>query len=114
MEVLKTKYVIWAADATRALQFYRDAFDGDITLETPYWNEVVVAGSIIGVHPGGEGKRTWTGLSFQVADVLKGVDAVKAAGGDLLKEPQEEDGLIHLAMCVDPEGNEFMLTAARE
>lgn len=113
MQVLKTKYVIWAADAARAIKFYAEAFDAEVTLETPHWNEVLVAGAVVGIHPGGEGKRTWTGLSFQVADVLAAVEVVKSAGGGLVREPQEEDGFVHLAMCFDTEGNEFMLTAKR-
>jgi len=113
MKVLKVKYVVWAADVSRALSFYQDAFDGEITLETPHWNEIEVSGATIGVHPGGSGKKTWTGMSFQVEDVREGVAAVLAAGGVLLKEPEEEDGFIHLAMCADSEQNEFMLTAKR-
>lgn len=113
MKVLKVKYVVWASNASRALSFYRDAFDGKITLQTPHWNEVEVAGATIGVHPGGAGKTTWTGMSFQVEDVRVGVAAVLAAGGALRKEPEEEDGFIHLAMCADTEQNEFMLTAKR-
>ncbi len=35
-------------------------------------SEVKVCGSTIGIHGGGEGKRTWTGMSFQVADVAAG------------------------------------------
>ena len=113
MKVSKVKYVIWAADAERALEFYCTVFGGEVTVETPHWNEVVVAEATIGVHPGGEGKRTWTGLSFQVPDIPAAIDAIKAAGGLLLKEPQEEDGFIHLAKCADTEKNEIMLTTAR-
>jgi predicted enzyme related to lactoylglutathione lyase len=53
-------------------------------------------------------------LSLQVADVIAGGRAVAAAGGVLVKEPEPENGEPpHLAMCVDPEGNEFMLTRKR-
>ncbi|MGB1130819.1 MAG: VOC family protein, partial [Haloferula sp.] len=58
--------------------------------------------------------RTWTGLTFQVADVVVGAKEVIARGGLCPKEPQPEDGEApHLAMCIDPEGNEFMLTRKR-
>ena len=74
----------------------------------------MISGVSIGIHGGGDGKVTWTGMSFQVADVVQGASEVKAAGGTLTKEPQEEDGEPpHLAMCRDPEGNEFMLTRKR-
>ena len=53
-------------------------------------------------------------MSFQVSDVVRGAAEVKATGGVLKKEPQEKDGEPpHLAMCRDPEGNEFMLTRKR-
>jgi predicted enzyme related to lactoylglutathione lyase len=77
-------------------------------------SEVVISGATIAIHSGGDGSRTWTGLSFQVPDVLAGGREVVAAGGQLTREPQPEgDEPPHLAMCVDPEGNEFMLTRKR-
>src|SRR6188508_1344004 len=70
--------------------------------------------SVIGIHGGGEGARTWTGLSFQVPDVIAGAAEIVAAGGQLVREPQPENGEPpHLAMCIDPEGNEIMLTRKR-
>jgi predicted enzyme related to lactoylglutathione lyase len=69
---------------------------------------------VIGIHSGGEGKRTWTGISFQVPDVVAAARDVVAAGGTLTREPEPENGEPpHLAMCVDPEGNEFMLFRKR-
>jgi predicted enzyme related to lactoylglutathione lyase len=75
---------------------------------------VGILDAVIGIHSGGEGKRTWTGLSFQVADVVSGARDVVAAGGQLTRQPEPENGEPpHLAMCVDTEGNEFMLTRKR-
>ncbi len=115
MKVERVKYILWAADMERALRFYRDLFGGEVRKQSEVISEVVVAGAVIGIHGGGEGKRTWTGLSFQIPDVVEGAAALVAAGGQLLREPQpEEDGEPpHLAMCVDPEGNEIMLTRKR-
>jgi len=94
MHVERLKYIIWAADTA-------------VT-------DVEVAGGIIGIHGGGEGKRTWTGMSFQVADVIAGAAEIVAAGGQLLREPQPENGEPpHLAMCQDTEGNEIMLSRKR-
>ena len=114
MKVEKVKYVIWAADMNRALRFYRDLFEGEVLKQNEVISEVEVAGALIGIHEGGEGKRTWTGLSFQVADVVAGARKLVEAGGTLQREPRSEDGEPpHLAMCVDPEGNEIMLTRKR-
>ena len=109
------KYVIWAADMDRAVAFYRDLCGGRLLKQNSVIAEVEILGSVIGIHSGGEGKRTWTGLSFQVPDVIVGAREVVAAGGQVVREPEPEDGEPpHLAMCVDPEGNEFRLSRKRE
>jgi lactoylglutathione lyase len=114
MKVERVKYVIWAADPKRAVRFYRQVFGGEVLKESEVISEVSLCGATIGIHGGGEGKRTWTGLSFQVADVIAGAQEVVAAGGQLTRKPQPEGGEPpHLAMCVDTEGNEFMLTRKR-
>ncbi|MBL9117413.1 MAG: VOC family protein [Verrucomicrobiaceae bacterium] len=114
MNVERMKYVIWAADMNRAVGFYSGLFGGKVLKQNEIISEVEICGGVIGIHGGGEGHRTWTGLSFQVPDVVAGAQEVVAAGGSLIKEPEPEDGEPpHLAMCVDPEGNEFMLTRKR-
>jgi lactoylglutathione lyase len=114
MHVERVKYIIWAADMDRAVTFYRDLLGGVVLKQNSVIAEVEILGSVIGIHSGGEGKRTWTGLSFQVPDVVAGAREVVAAGGLLVREPEPEDGEPpHLAMCVDTEGNEFMLSRKR-
>ena len=89
MNVERVKYVIWANDMERALNFYEAVFNGEIVKRSEVISEVAVAGTTIGIHGGGEGNVTWTGMTFQVADVVQGASEVKAAGGALTKEPQE-------------------------
>jgi lactoylglutathione lyase len=115
MNVERAKYIIWAAEMQRAVEFYRGTLDAKILRQSDVISEMEIAGAIIGIHGGGEGKRTWTGLSFQVADVLEGAHEVVAAGGQLLNEPVSDAAgePPHLAMCVDTEGNEFMLVRKR-
>ena len=69
MKVLQVKYALWASDWQKCLYFYRDLFEGEVTLEMEVWSEVKVQNAVLGIHGGGEGKRTWTGLSFQVDDL---------------------------------------------
>jgi lactoylglutathione lyase len=114
MHVERVKYLIWAADTERAVRFYETLFGAKITRQNPAVTDLDICGATIGIHSGGEGKRTWTGLSFQVADVVAGAAEVTAAGGILTHEPREENGEPpHLAMCADTEGNEFMLSRKR-
>ena len=114
MHVERVKYVIWAADMDRAVRFYCGPFGGRLLRQNPAITEVGILDAVIGIHSGGEGKRTWTGLSFQVPDVIAAGQEVVAAGGQLTLEPEPENGEPpHLAMCVDTEGNELMLTRKR-
>ena len=114
MQVEKLKYTIWAADSARAANFYKEAFGAEVVRQNPHIIELSVAGGLIAIHGGGEGKTTWTGLSFQVADVVAGAAEVIRLGGKCAREPQPEDGEApHLAMCEDTDGNQMMLSRAR-
>ena len=114
MNVERLNYVIWAVDMNRAVNFYATVFGGKVLKQNEIISEVEICGGVIGIHGGGEGGRTWTGLSFQVADVIEGAAEIVAAGGSLTREPQPENGEPpHLAMCVDTEGNDIMLSRKR-
>ena len=89
-------------------------FGAVIVRQNPHITELAVAGGLIAIHGGGEGRTTWTGLTFQVADVVAGAAEVVAAGGRCEREPQPEDGEPpHLAMCEDTDGNQIMLSRKR-
>jgi len=112
--VEKIKYTIWAVDSVRATAFYTGLFGAVVVRQNPHITELQIAGGLIAIHSGGEGLRTWTGITLQVPDVVVGAAAVRMAGGQCPREPQPEDGEPpHLAMCIDTEGNEFMLTRDR-
>ena len=42
MTVLKVKYALWAKDWERCVAFYKDMFDGEVTLYMEVWSEVQV------------------------------------------------------------------------
>lgn len=114
MRVEKLSYLIWASNLDRAVRFYREVFDAELVRQSEVMAELRIAGGLLGIHSGGEGKRTWTGLAFQVGDLFEGCAVLKRAGGEILREPEntpEEEA--HLAMCMDCDGNEIMLTKAR-
>ncbi len=114
MHVEQLKYTIWAADTVRATAFYQRVFGAEVVRQNPHITELLVAGGLIALHGGGEGKQTWTGLSFQVADVVAGAAEVIAAGGKCDRAPRPEGGeAAHLAMCEDTDGNQIMLTRKR-
>ena len=114
MIVEKLKYTIWAADSERAAAFYIKTFGAEISNKNPHITELKIGTGYIAIHGGGEGKKTWTGLTFQVADVVACAAEVIANGGKCEREPQPEDGEPpHLAMCEDTDGNQIMLSRAR-
>ncbi len=115
MELQAVKYTIWAADRERCRDFYLALFDGgSVKKDNAFITELDLAGATLSIHGGGEGKPTWTGLSFQVADVVAGGEKVASLGGILRQKPEPEDGEpAHIAMCQDPDGNQFMLTRKR-
>ncbi len=114
MQVEKLKYIIWAKEMERAVRFYCEVFDAQIVRRSDVMAELAIAGSLLGIHGGGEGKRTWTGLSFQVGDLFAACDALRVGGGLVLREPEDTpEEPAHLAMCADTEGNEIMLTIRR-
>ena len=114
MQVEKLKYIIWAKDIDRAVGFYQSVFDATIVKQSEVMAELSVAGGLIGIHGGGEGKRTWTGMSFQIADLFGGCDLLKEHGGTVIRPPEDTpEEPAHLAMCADPDGNEIMLTKKR-
>ena len=114
MRVEKLKYIIWPKDFSGAIPFYRQVFGAEVAHQSEVMAELVIAGSILAIHSGGQGQRTWTGLNFQVDDLLAACDALTAAGGKILRQPLDTpEEPAHLAMCVDPDGNEIMITRKR-
>ena len=114
MKVEKVKYIIWAKDIERCINFYTTLFNANLIKKNEHIAELEISNSLIGIHSGGEGKKTWTGISFQVPDVVESAKELIASGGKLSREPEPEDGEApHLAMCEDTEGNQIMLTRNR-
>jgi len=86
----------------------------EVTHTSDVMAELVIAGGILGIHGGGQGQRTWTGLNFQVDDLFAACDALTAAGGEVLRPPLDTpEEPAHLAMCIDRDGNEIMITRRR-
>jgi lactoylglutathione lyase len=115
MTVERLKYIIWAKDTARAVAFYRDHLSAVVVRQNEHIAELEIAGTTLAIHSGGEDETTWTGLAFQVSDVVAGAQEIVAAGGSLSHEPMSDapGEPPHLAMCADPEGNRIMLTRKR-
>lgn len=112
--VPRSKIILWAKDVDRSIRFFQETFGAALLMSSPFVSNLQVANMLIGIHNGGDGEITWTGLAFQVEDIETAAAAVKAAGGALEREPEPENGEPpHLAMCLDPDNNQFMLFRQR-
>jgi predicted enzyme related to lactoylglutathione lyase len=111
MTVLKTYFMLMAADMDRAVRFYKDAFGLTESFTSPEWSELQAGGATVALHGGGTGEHQQTGLGFDVDDIDAACEAVVAAGGTITVPPRERAGEgIKLADVVDTEGNGFSIS----
>ena len=111
MKPQAVKYLLMAQDMDRAVAFYRDTMGFEESFSSPYWSELHSGGAILGLHGGGDGSRTPSGLSLHYEDVASAHTAAIAAGASSLQTPEQREGEpIILSTIVDPEGNIIMLT----
>ena len=114
MIVEAVKYTIWAADSAPRRQVLHHRLRGRNHPPEPTHHRRHIHGATISIHANGSGEKTWTGITFQVPDVVAAAAEVVAAGGTLSREPEPENGEPpHLAMCIDTDGNQIMLTRKR-
>ena len=113
MTVISTYLMVMVADMDRATAFYSDAFGADVKFASPYWTSLTIAGVAIGLHHGGEDATREIGLGFDVDELDAACALVIAAGGSVVKPPEQrpQEG-ITIATVADTEGNQFSLTLA--
>ena len=109
--VRKTYFMLMVVEMDRALHFYTEAFDATVSLHTPYWSELVVAGSTVALHPGRRGGDYETGLGFEVDNLQAALETAASLGGRITDPPRDRPGEgIRIAQLADTEGN--VLTVA--
>lgn len=111
MDVRRVVFMLMVQEMDRAVAFYRDVIGLDLRLHAGSWAELGHGDAIVALHGGGNGEYRSTGLGFAVADAAAACSEVSAAGGKVIRGPEERAGEgIILAHLVDPEGNGFDLT----
>ena len=104
--VHKAYFMLMVAEMDRAVQFYVDAVAATVSLHTPYWSEVVLAGATVALHPGRTGGDTATGLGFEVNDLDAALQTATSLGGRVTDAPRDRPGEgIRIAQLADTEGN---------
>ena len=111
MQPKAVKFVLMAQEMDRAIAFYRDVMGFEESFTSPHWSELRCGDAILGIHGGGDGSRTKSGLSLEYADVAAAFDTAVAGGATAVMKPQQREGEpIILGAIADPEGNEIALT----
>ena len=107
---------LWSEDLNRLLPFYRDLVGLPVALESPAF---VILGDFedprlcIGTHSEVRGapKDAYRWLVRLATDDLRGdLDRFRAAGVEVVEEPNDQGGGFWLGTVKDPEGNLVQLT----
>ena len=98
--------MLMVVEMDRAVRFYTDAFAASVSLNTPYWSEVVVAGATVALHPGRTGGDSECGLGVEVDDLEAALTTAGSLGGRVVDPPRDRPGEgIRIAQLADTEGN---------
>ena len=106
--------MVIVSDMKRSVEFYRDKLGIPLKFESPEWTEFQTGPTTLALHGGGiteerrEGAEKAAGtcsIGFNVPDLDKTYEELKALGVNFVMPPTERDGEgIRLAVCSDPDG----------
>lgn len=107
----KVKFMLMAANMSRAVKFYRDVVGLGEIFVSDFWSELSFGDAIIALHGGHDGARNPTGLSLQFEDALEAANRIEAGGAKIIESPTQREGEpILLGRFRDREGNEVYMT----
>ena len=107
--------MVVVSDMARSVAFYRDTLGIPLKFESPEWTEFNTGTTTLALHGGGVpqqhsgpptgGKAAGTGsIGFNVEDVDKTYEELKAKGVRFVLPPTSQPEGIKLAVAVDPDG----------
>lgn len=107
--------MVIVSDMARSVEFYRDKLGIPLKFESPDWTEFQTGTTTLALHSGGIPRERTGGagdkdagtcsIGFNVADVEKTYEELKAKGVRFVMPPTQRDGEgIKLAVCLDPDG----------
>ncbi|MGI8522173.1 MAG: VOC family protein [Nocardioides sp.] len=116
---------ICVADSRRAIEWYAEALGAEVVVEPIVMDdghvghcELAVGGASwmmsdefesAGVAPPLPGRGNDVTLHLTVADCDAGCDRARAAGADVVREPDDNPGIGRLAVFLDPFGHRWFL-----
>lgn len=108
--------MVVVSDMQRSVEFYRDKLGITLKFQSPDWTEFVTGTTTLALHGGGvipAERPAWDptkqagscSIGFNVADVDKTFEELKAKGIRFVMPPTQREGDgIKLAVCLDPDG----------
>lgn len=108
--------MVTVSDMARSVAFYRDVLGIPLKFESPDWTEFLTGATTLALHGGGlpaEAASRGNGdkiagtcsIGFNVEDVDKTYEELKAKGAIFVMPPSQREGEgIKLAVCIDPDG----------
>jgi lactoylglutathione lyase len=110
--------IIMTPDLERALGFYRDLLDGEVTYRFPPEGETGYVGMNLGsahlgigyapeTRPGADGQRFALWVYADSCD--EAIERLRAAGVTVTEEPADQPWGERLARVLDPDGNEVIV-----
>lgn len=108
--------MVVVSDMSRSVEFYRDRLGITLKFQSPDWTEFQTGTTTLALHGGGTKSTTppagdptkqagSCSIGFNVADVDKTYEELKAKGINFVMPPTQREGEgIKLAVCVDPDG----------
>ncbi|MCB1694376.1 MAG: VOC family protein [Pseudomonadales bacterium] len=114
MQVKDPLFILYVRDMDRAVAFWRDTFELEVTQHTPGWSMLRCGGATIALHILGrdssETVAPHAGVNLHVDDLDAGIASVLAAGGEHIVT-REPTSFVPVRMCElrDTEGNGFEL-----
>lgn len=102
-----TTIVLIVKDMDRSLAFDRDVLGLSVEMHSPYWSSLSAGNVSLGLPPESQHVKVSPGtgctFGFEVADILKTVQELKAKGVRIQGEPKHEN-FGWLAEIADPDG----------
>lgn len=107
---------LWSSDLQNLLPFYRDVLGLPVAMDSPgfvilgdFENPRLCIGTHSEVHGPTRDSHRWL-VRMASDDIFADVAQLKAAGVEVIEEPNDQGEGFWLATCVDPEGNLVQLT----
>jgi lactoylglutathione lyase len=108
--------MVVVSDMARSIEFYRDKLGIALKFESPQWTEFLTGTTTLALHgggvpqqhsgpPGGGKPAGACSIGFNVEDLDKTFEELKAKGVRFVMPPTEQPGEgIKLAVAIDPDG----------